>query len=192
MEPFARLTAVTAPLDLPNLDTDRILPARFLRRPRGAGYAPFLPDALLAAAHDDVRLSPDALHLRALDLSAMLIAVSGNKIGLTASSRFVRVADYIGRELERVLDGKPSVLGRTRLSLWESVKPMSLHLGVIRIGDGQAPLVDVLYDTTDSMPNLRAFCSVAYHPTIDALLKRLQTLLPLVTPDSLGAVVQAF
>jgi 3-isopropylmalate/(R)-2-methylmalate dehydratase small subunit len=43
MEPFTRLTAVAAPVDLPNIDTDRIIPARFLRKPRGApGYAGFL------------------------------------------------------------------------------------------------------------------------------------------------------
>ena len=43
MQPFSRLTAVAAPIDLPNVDTDRIIPARFLRKPRGsAGYERFL------------------------------------------------------------------------------------------------------------------------------------------------------
>jgi 3-isopropylmalate/(R)-2-methylmalate dehydratase small subunit len=43
VQPFASLTAVAAPIDLPNIDTDRIIPARFLRRPRGsAGYARWL------------------------------------------------------------------------------------------------------------------------------------------------------
>jgi 3-isopropylmalate/(R)-2-methylmalate dehydratase small subunit len=43
MEPFTRLTAVAAPIDLPNVDTDRIIPARFLRRPQGSpGYERFL------------------------------------------------------------------------------------------------------------------------------------------------------
>jgi len=42
VEAFTRLTAVAAPLDLPNVDTDRIVPARFLRKPRGPGYAQFL------------------------------------------------------------------------------------------------------------------------------------------------------
>ena len=42
IQPFTRLTAVAVPMDLPNVDTDRIIPARFLRKPRSAGYGPFL------------------------------------------------------------------------------------------------------------------------------------------------------
>ena len=42
MQPFTRLTAVAVPMDLPNVDTDRIIPARFLRKPQGAGYGSFL------------------------------------------------------------------------------------------------------------------------------------------------------
>ena len=52
MQPFTRVTAVAAPIDLPNVDTDRIIPARFLRFPRGAAdYAGFL--------FRDVRFGPD-------------------------------------------------------------------------------------------------------------------------------------
>ena len=42
MEPFTTLTAVAVPLDLVNVDTDQIVPARFLRRPRSEGYQNFL------------------------------------------------------------------------------------------------------------------------------------------------------
>jgi 3-isopropylmalate/(R)-2-methylmalate dehydratase small subunit len=38
MEAFTTLTAVAAPIDTANVDTDRIIPARFLRQPRSAGY----------------------------------------------------------------------------------------------------------------------------------------------------------
>jgi 3-isopropylmalate/(R)-2-methylmalate dehydratase small subunit len=42
--PFTRLTAVAAPLDIANIDTDKIFPSRFGRkiRTREATYAPFL------------------------------------------------------------------------------------------------------------------------------------------------------
>ena len=36
MQPFTRVSAVAAPMDLPNIDTDRIIPARFLRKPKEA------------------------------------------------------------------------------------------------------------------------------------------------------------
>lgn len=42
MEPFTTLTAVAAPIDLPNVDTDRIIPARFLRKSPGPGYERYL------------------------------------------------------------------------------------------------------------------------------------------------------
>ena len=38
MTPFTKLTAVAAPLDMANIDTDKIIPARFLRKLRGPGY----------------------------------------------------------------------------------------------------------------------------------------------------------
>lgn len=42
MEPFTHLTAVAVPIDLPNVDTDRIIPARFLRKPQSPEYGRFL------------------------------------------------------------------------------------------------------------------------------------------------------
>ena len=41
MEPFTTLTAVAAPLDLANVNTDQIFPARFIKKPRSVGYAQF-------------------------------------------------------------------------------------------------------------------------------------------------------
>lgn len=42
MEPFVVLEGVAAPLDQSKIDTDQILPARYLRRPRKEGYDQFL------------------------------------------------------------------------------------------------------------------------------------------------------
>jgi len=41
MQPFTTLTAAAVPMDLPNIDTDRVIPARFLLKPREAGYQRF-------------------------------------------------------------------------------------------------------------------------------------------------------
>ncbi len=42
MDKFTVFTAVAAPYEKPNVDTDQLLPARFLRRPRSEGYQTFL------------------------------------------------------------------------------------------------------------------------------------------------------
>ena len=44
MTPFTTLTAVAAPLDIANCDTDKVIPARLLRKLRSPphGYAPYL------------------------------------------------------------------------------------------------------------------------------------------------------
>jgi 3-isopropylmalate/(R)-2-methylmalate dehydratase small subunit len=42
MEPFVPLNAVAAPLAVPNIDTDQIIPARFLWRKRGEGWGHLL------------------------------------------------------------------------------------------------------------------------------------------------------
>ena len=42
MRPFTTVKAVAAPFDLANCDTDKIVPARFLRKPRSGGYGGFL------------------------------------------------------------------------------------------------------------------------------------------------------
>ncbi|MPZ44009.1 MAG: 3-isopropylmalate dehydratase small subunit [Betaproteobacteria bacterium] len=42
MEPFTTLSGVGAPIDIVNCDTDRIIPARFLRKQRVPGYERWL------------------------------------------------------------------------------------------------------------------------------------------------------
>lgn len=42
MEPFVRITAIAAPIDRNNVDTDQILPARYLMKPRDERYGSYL------------------------------------------------------------------------------------------------------------------------------------------------------
>jgi len=42
MEAFTRLTAIAVPIELKNVNTDMIFPARFMRRPRDGRYASYL------------------------------------------------------------------------------------------------------------------------------------------------------
>lgn len=42
MKPFETLEAIAAPIETPNIDTDQLAPARFLRKPREDGYQEFL------------------------------------------------------------------------------------------------------------------------------------------------------
>lgn len=42
MQPFTQFTALAAPLDLANVDTDKLLPNRFFRKARGSGLQQYL------------------------------------------------------------------------------------------------------------------------------------------------------
>jgi len=42
MEPYIRVTGIVAPIDRPNLDTDQILPAEYLKRIERTGFGQFL------------------------------------------------------------------------------------------------------------------------------------------------------
>jgi 3-isopropylmalate/(R)-2-methylmalate dehydratase small subunit len=42
MEPFSKITAVAVPMNQANIDTDQVIPARFLKRPRDDRYHSYL------------------------------------------------------------------------------------------------------------------------------------------------------
>jgi 3-isopropylmalate/(R)-2-methylmalate dehydratase small subunit len=42
MTPLRSLAAIACPLPLANIDTDQLIPARFMKQPRSAGYGGFL------------------------------------------------------------------------------------------------------------------------------------------------------
>ena len=81
-EPFTTLTAVAAPLDLANVDTDQIMPARFMRRPRDERY--------VAYGFHDLRFTPEGekrpdfvLNQPPFDAAGILVA--GRNFGVGSS-----------------------------------------------------------------------------------------------------------
>jgi hypothetical protein len=69
-----------------------------------------------------------------------------------------------------------------RCGVSERVPASTLFLG------GPTPLLDVLFDTTDSEPNMRAFCHVAYDPAFPSLVAHLGTSIGV----DLGVAITAF
>ncbi len=146
-------------------------------------YEQFVPTQLIVAAHNNIRTSPDTLHkaglIKASYLSAVIRIVRDKTAikvnGLIVSSRFIKLSAYLGDELEERLHANRKVLSRVRLSLSEKVGPMSLHIGVIRISlDDSTPLIDIIYDTTDSDRNHPLYCHVAYSKEVPKFFSSIQ------------------
>ena len=99
MQPFTKLTAVAAPIDLANIDTDKIIPARFLRRARGPGYGDL-------AFHDirfdaEGREKPDFILNKAPYRDARIL-VAGDNFGC-GSSREAAVYVLFDRGIRSVI-----------------------------------------------------------------------------------------
>jgi hypothetical protein len=133
-------------------------------------YPRFVPGHLVIAVPEDLRTSPDALHVTGLSIATKLSKLfdatakqAGHALpGFAMSTQFAKLRDYQGRDLEQVIGHKPSVLGKARIELVEQVPPMSAYVGVVRVGDGAVPLFDVVIDTTDSDSHLPVFAYVVY------------------------------
>lgn len=46
--------------------------------------------------------------------------------------------------------------------LWEKVAPMSLPIGLVRVSLGTEPMMDILFDTSDSDRHLRPTAYLAF------------------------------
>jgi hypothetical protein len=56
------------------------------------------------------------------------------------------------------------------MSIAEQLPPMSKHLGIARLGIGGSPLVDVIFDTTDSNKNHPVFGTIVYDQDAEKIL----------------------
>ena len=82
MQPFTRLTALVAPLDRPNVDTDQIIPKQFLKRIERTGFGEF--------CFNDWRYRPDGtlnpdFELNAPQYQGAGILVAGRNFGCGSS-----------------------------------------------------------------------------------------------------------
>jgi 3-isopropylmalate/(R)-2-methylmalate dehydratase small subunit len=80
MQPFTAFTGIVAPLDMANVDTDQIMPARFMRRPRDDRYAGY--------GFHDLRFTPDGapradfiLNRAPYDRAGILVAARNFGVG---------------------------------------------------------------------------------------------------------------
>lgn len=153
--------------------------------PRPQEYTPLIPYVLIAGVHNDLRLGLGQLNNVGEHISRRISAriadiAKRNDVmvpGLSFGVRFLRQKDYLGEDLDRLL-ADPALRGRVRLALVEQVPPMSLHLGVVRIGrtvsDSEGvrslPLMDILFDTTDSQLNAFAFAHLMFDPGAEAVI----------------------
>ena len=93
MEKFVRLTAVAAPLHEPNIDTDQLIPARFLGKPRRAGFADFLlRDRRFA--EDGSEITRFVLNKAAYRAARILLAGGNFGCGSSRESAVYALADY--------------------------------------------------------------------------------------------------
>jgi 3-isopropylmalate/(R)-2-methylmalate dehydratase small subunit len=137
MDKFVTLDALAAPLPHANVDTDQIIPARFLARPREAGLAPFL-------FHDLRRASPDG-ETFVLDrpaYRAARILVAGPNFGC-GSSREHAVCALLHSGIAVVIAANISAIFVNN-ALENGLLPVSLDTPVVQA------LLDWLADTPDA------------------------------------------
>lgn len=133
-------------------------------------YFQLVATSIIAALPSEIRISSDYLNRIAVGVAtrtAEFLGRPGLELpGVSYSASFMRISDYSGTELGRRLHGRR--LAKVRLALSNRVRPMSLHVGVVRIGLQGNPLFDLLVDTSDSelLPQLFAHVMFQeFHPT---------------------------
>lgn len=93
MERFTRLEAIAAPIAQSNLDTDQIIPARFLKKPREKGFGQYL--------FYDLRFQPDGaenadfiLNQSPYRFASILVAAQNFGCGSSRESAVWALYDY--------------------------------------------------------------------------------------------------
>ena len=167
-----------------------------LGREPSRAYGTFVPTQIVAATHQEIRTAPDALHAQGIQKCRLLrsairalFAPRTVQFYLTFGARFIRLADYLGEELQRTLGAGPE-LAAVRLALSEKVAPMGLHLGVVRVAlDGSTPFADILFDCTDNHRTNPVFATVCFNPAAESAVRLIQQAAP---DEPFGQMVPAY
>lgn len=143
-----------------------------------AAYPGFMPQYLLIAVPQNLRLSADLLHDFAIvvagELSWLIAQFTNNALpGIAIQTKFLRVHEYVAAELSKTIIANPALLATTRMRLMENVRPMSLHVGVIRLTLMDKPMADILIDTTKIGHPPAVFCHVVYGKVVERMLAAL-------------------
>jgi len=159
-------------------------------------YGFFIPACIISAVEDDLRTSSDALTKKATEISSRVFEIANKDSiqrqfpgpAMTFGMQFVTISTYLGDMLSDRLRGFPKILSRVRLALQEKVGPISLYIGVIRIGDTNGACLDILYDTTDSDLNHPVFSSVCFDAIYEGYLRAMES----VYPRMFGTLISAY
>lgn len=93
MEPFVRVTGIAAPIEGRNIDTDQIIPARFIKSDRAKGYGQFLFHDLRFDAEGHER--PDfVLNRQPFRAAKILVANVNFGCGSSREGAVYALADY--------------------------------------------------------------------------------------------------
>jgi len=92
MQPFTKLTAIAAPYYFPDIDTDKIIPHVFLRKPLSAGYRNFL--FYNQRFTSEGKIKSFVLHDVPYDKAGILVAGANFGCGSTREGAVYALADF--------------------------------------------------------------------------------------------------
>ncbi|MBF0137961.1 MAG: hypothetical protein HQL65_17150, partial [Magnetococcales bacterium] len=166
--------------------------------------AEFVPDVMIVALPKNIRSDPGRFYSAAYDKVLVLAQATqylskihlpgkkdttgtfwpyaGSFKGLSFTMRYVALSGYLETGLRRHLPPDPGLLSRVRKKIVENTRPMSQHVGLLRIGLRLAdtkehrkivtrPLMDLVYDTTVTDLLHPVFAHIRYLKVADDIIR---------------------